>query len=184
MKKVVLFLAVSVLMLMISCGDDQPTKVSEYVFDKRNIENDTNWVEVTDIDTVDACIATSLYDDAKGLLIKSENEYLNYFNLSLQDEDYVYFVNKYPQYTNCTTTYQSSNIDYTKRHLLLFDVRTGGQPVCVRKIYRNNAAKVIIYLVDIQAGYTMENSGFGENITIPKIPSEFNFIMDTILVRI
>ena len=29
MKKAVLFLVVSVLMLMISCGDDQPTKVNE-----------------------------------------------------------------------------------------------------------------------------------------------------------
>lgn len=183
MKTTTIILALIAIFSLAACKDDQPTKATPY--DKYNIHNDPDWIAITDIDTVEACIATSLFDDAKGLLIKSENEYLNYFNLSLQDEDYVYSVTKFPQYTNCTTTYQPSNIDYSKRHLILFDLRTGGQPICDRSIYRNNTTEEILYLVSIQkTTLTLENSGFGEEITIPKIPSGYSFIVDTILVRI
>lgn len=174
----ILFVLIAVLLLH-SCNEEQATR---FAVDKHDIQNDPDWVEITDIDTVDVCIATSLFD-SKGLLIKSENEYLNYFNKSLLDEDYVYFTTKYPQYTNCTTTYQSSNIDFSKRDLILFSIMTGGQPKSVRKIYRNSLTKEIIYLVDIKAGYTKEGSGFGEHITIPKIPTGYKFIVDTILVR-
>jgi hypothetical protein len=184
MKKAVLFLAVSVLMLMISCGDEQPTKVSNYEFDKRNIENDTNWVEITDIDTVEVCISAKLYtNDTNGLIVNSEVEYRNLFLETLKDEDYLWAVRNHPELTNCTEEYQIPAIDFDKRDLILYRTALGGgQPIWKRKIYINKRFKVILYLLETTlTTYTLENSHYSERITIPKFKSQYTIKFDTLL---
>ena len=57
MKKIILLIAI---MAFVGCKEETPTETKitikkEYTLEE--LENDTNWVEVTDIDTLDApCI--------------------------------------------------------------------------------------------------------------------------------
>ena len=175
MKKAVLFLAVSVLMLMISCGDDQPTKFSEYVFDKRNIKNDTNWVEVTDIDTVDVCIHYEVYSDGK--VASSEEQFKGYFLKNLQ-----YNFSGDPIKYSCYFNYTSPDIDFAKRDVILYSTLTGGGfPINTRQLYKNTQSKQYLYLLTIKrTDVTEENSFFDETITIPKIEKGYDITFDTL----
>ncbi len=170
MKKSLIIAIASILMLMISCGDEQPTKYNNITYDKYQIQNDTNWVEVTDIDTVDVCISRKLFKF--GLKVNTESEYKSLFIETLKDYDYLNSVREHPDKTNCTEEYQVPNINFDSRYLILFDIRTGGSPMCKRRIYFNIQGNSAIYLVEFYFKdsiiRTDELSGFAETITIPK----------------
>ena len=78
MKKAVLFLAVSVLMLMISCGDDQPTKTNSDDNSKINVLSENlpteviKYYHIQDTDIIDNI-------NAKILIIKDLNSFESLF---------------------------------------------------------------------------------------------------------
>jgi hypothetical protein len=130
MKKSMIFCAVMIAVMLVSCKQEQATQFLS-VTDKHNIANDTNWVEVTDIDTVNTCISSKLYKN--GLMVGSENEYKQLFIQTLEDEDYLYMVRKHPDKTPCTEDYQIPEVDFQSRTLLLNYVGASGQPYFVEK---------------------------------------------------
>jgi hypothetical protein len=189
MKKAVLFLTTSVLMLMISCGDEQPTKVSEYVFDKRNIENDTNWVEITDIDTVENTCYDQ-FDVIGGVLCMNESEYRNYYDLA---QERIYQLKsklsqqKRDSLGNCYkfNNYTSPDVDFNTHDLILYSM-TSGFANWERKLFFNDHDNEYFYLLTID---TSPSNGeyilvfYNDAIKIPKLNNSTKIKFDTIMVR-
>ncbi len=69
-------------MLLVSCFNEQPTKVTQEVtFDKHTIQNDSNWVEITDIEKIDfRCVHPDLLKE--GIVINSDSVITNLYNES------------------------------------------------------------------------------------------------------
>ena len=180
MKKSIFLLLASIMMLTAACNEEQPTKFAA-VYDKHTIQEDTNWVEITDIDTVETCIIGKLY--INGLLINSEEQYKNLFIETLKDPDYLWAVRNHPELTKCREEYQIPDIDFNKRDLIMYlSPLGGGQPIFTRRIFENNLSKEIVYLVETRlTTYTKENSHFAETITIPKLKSQYTIKFDTLL---
>lgn len=186
MKKTLIFAIVSILMLMISCSDDQPTKVSNYVFDKRNIENDTNWIEIFDIDTVfDICFHWE--DVENGVICNSEDDYKHFYNisqerikdlkqrLSQETRDKLGPCYKYNDYF-------SPNIDFEQRDLIIYSTHAGMSEF-ERKLYYNQVENEYFYLVTIN--YIVDELTimkiFPEAITLPKLINNNKIKFDTIV---
>lgn len=177
MKKTVLFLAVSLLMLIISCSEEQPTKVLEYVFDKRNIENDTNWVEFTDIDTLDD-ICFDWYDTYGGVIINSEEEYKEVFSRAFPSDN----TNYRPFHCHFWTLddYIKPDIDFETRSMIIY---SWGDALVeyVRKIYYNKKNDEYFYLLTVDLlGDGIPLSLHLEAISLPKIPNLEKIKFDTI----
>jgi hypothetical protein len=174
MNKTMILLIISSLMFIISCKQEQPTQLSPK-YDKNNIQNDTNWVEIFDIDTVKVCIRNEVY--YAGKIAASEFQYKEYFDGNLK---YIKAVDsiKYP----CFFNYIRPNIDFGKRDILLYFLHTGGGfPIYKRHLYKNSQAKLYLYLLEVnKIKTTEENSFFDETIAIPKIEDGFNIKFDTL----
>ena len=175
-----IFCAVMFAVLFVSCKQEQATQFLS-VTDKHNIANDTNWVEVTDIDTVKVCISDKLYKN--GISVNSELEYKNLFEETLKDENYLWFVRNHPDKTICTEEYQIPPINFTDRILILYrSPFGGGQPVFKRKIFKHQITSEILFLLETTYfSETLENSFFNDNITIPRFSHSSQIKFDTIL---
>lgn len=167
MKKFLFIALASFLMLAIACNE-QPTKTSNYVFDKRNIENDTNWVEVTDIDTVDVCLYYLIFDN--GLQIRDEVQYKDKFKLNT-----VYLIGqhdstKYP----CFFHYLKPDINFELNDLVLFYTMTGPIEKTERQVFYNKKSNDYLYMLKIFSKYSKDviipdrGDGYIDKITIPK----------------
>ena len=168
MKKGVLFLALSVLMLMISCGDDQPTKVSNYVFDKRNIENDTNWVEVKDIDTVDISCLTG-NDIYLGKIFESEIDFKNFYDTSFCGRKY---------------GYKSTQVNFNTNFMILYGMNSNDVN-WYRKIYYNQASNEYLHLLKIERTSDHANmTWFLESVQLPRRTAKTKVTFDTINTNI
>ena len=180
MKTHIVLLLASILMLTAACEQEQPTKLSA-VYDKHTIQEDTNWVEITDIDTVEACISRKLI--INGLKVNSEEQYKNLFLETLKDEDYLWAVRTHPELTKCREEYQIPDIDFNKRDLILYRAPIGGyNPILTRRIYKNELSKEIVYLFELkQTSKKLGLSSFVEHITIPKITSQYSLKFDTLI---
>ena len=177
MRNYIIFFIAIMALLSTACSEKQITE-----FTIEEIENDPEWVDVTKIDTVEACIAHNLFDE-NPLIINSEATYKEYNQKSLEYEPFLDKIRLYPELTRCTEEYQPSGIDFSSRSLILFYKITGGQPTCTRNLYRNDEKKMYIYAVKIQkTTTTQEGSGFSEHITIPKIKDNYKF-KDKIIVK-
>ncbi len=176
MNKILLLLA---LLAFIGCSDDNaPTKneVKENLDKKytlEELESDPNWVEMTDIDTLEIpCIWYDLYE--RGKLIKQENEFKQ-----LYEESKVLIENSG---LPCNNDTNYIDVDFSKRDLILFEVRTnGGSPWFIRKIFKNSKLNQCRYVLDITIrDVTKEGAGYTEAISIPKISKDTEMIFDTL----
>ncbi len=164
-------------MLMISCSEEQPTKVSNYVFDKRNIENDTNWVEFHDYDTLDD-ICFDFWDNLSGVIINSEDDYKEVFFGAFPSNN----ENNRPY--NCffwtIDDYIKPDIDFDNRSMLIFcwyDANVEFE----RKIYYNPKNDEYFFLLTVDlVGYGSVFSGFVETLSMPKLPNIEKIKFDTI----
>lgn len=174
-----IFLLISFMILTVSCKQEQPTNLS-LNYDKYLVQNDSDWVEVTDIDTVKVCISDKLYKN--GIALTTEADYKSLFFETLKDDDYLWHIRNYPNKTSCTEEYQTPQIDFEKQTLVLYRApHGGGNPQFIRKIYRNSITNELLYLLEtIINTQTMENSYFVESITIPRLNNGNQIKFDTI----
>ena len=174
MKKIILIIA---LITFIGCYEEAPTEPKidlkkEYTLEE--LENDPDWVEITDIDTLELpCIWLDLFE--LGKIYKSEAEYELLYNESkdLMDHSEMHY---------CKDDTNYIDVDFESRSLILFEVRSnGGGPFFKRKIFKNSKFKQYRYLIDITiTDVTKENSGFTEAISIPNVSTDMEIIFDTL----
>jgi hypothetical protein len=177
MKKSLIFALASILMLMISCSEEQPTKFSEYVFDKRNIENDTNWVEIHDYDTLDG-ICFDWFDTQGGVLMNTEDEYKEVFARAFPSDN----TNNRPYHCFFWTidNYIKPDIDFEKRSMLIF---SWGDALVEykRKIYYNRNNDEYFYLLTVDlVGQGIPLRLHLEALSLPKITNSEKIKFDTI----
>lgn len=178
MRAILIILLAAFFMLFTSCNEKQVTEFTQS--DLEQIQQDTNWVEITDIDTVEACMANDFYNNGKGLLIKSEEDYKKYFDKSLENEQYMDMVRNWSQYTNCTEEFQPLNANLENRDLILYSISSGGMPIFTRRIFLNKNESEYIYIVEIQiTTYTKELRSFSDEITVPNLNEGYSFRFET-----
>ncbi len=177
MKKSLIFAIASILMLMISCSEEQPTKVSEYVFDKRNIENDTNWVEFHDYDTIEG-LCYDWIEVESGVILNSLDEYKEVYNRATDNKS----INVLYKCRSMTDSdFVAPQIDFNKLSLVIYSMRSGDVEF-ERKIYYNLNTDEYFYLLVIN--YKRENllgTFYEEAILFPKISNYDKLKFDTIV---
>jgi hypothetical protein len=174
MKQSLIFAIASILMLMISCSEEQPTKFSEYVFDKRNIENDTNWVEFHDYDTLDS-LCFDLDEAYGGIIYNSESEYKEAF-LKAMNADYKSWECGFMKIED----YTEPDIDFDTRSLLFMFWRDANVEY-KRKIYYNQKQDEYFYLLTVDlVGYGAVMIMYAETLSLPKITNHEKLKFDTI----
>lgn len=172
MKNIILIIA---LIAFIGCDEEAPTE-QKVNLDKKytieELESDPDWVEITDIDTLEIpCIWFDLYE--RGKLIKQENEYKQ-----LYDESKVLIENSG---LPCNNDTDSIDVDFSNRDLILFEVTTGGDPLFKRKIFKNSISNQYRYLLEITfRSVSKVGFSFTEAISIPKISNDMEMIFDTL----
>lgn len=174
MKSIIIIIS---LILFGGCKEESPTENRLIVQQKYTIaelESDTNWVEITDIDTLTLpCIWTDVYEI--GELCKSDSEFTSLYNesKSLMNHSEMPYCNEDTNYIN---------IDYSLRSLILFDVSSnGGKPIFNRRIFKNSSLKEYRYILELTIrSLTEENSGFTEVVSIPKVSGDMTMIFDTL----
>lgn len=174
MKSILLLIAIFTL---ISCKDDSPTDKSddqiqtEYTLEE--LENDSDWVEVTDIDTLEVpCLYHKIMNN--GRVCKTQNEFESIF----EENGEVDSIRK--TYCNDATNF---DIDFNKNTVILFsnsylDIH------CTRKIFKNQKLKQIVYFVkmlDNQRDLTAPL--FKDHIVIPKIENDYTLYFDSLRVE-
>lgn len=177
MKIIILVLAI---LAFIGCKEEAPTEnklITQQKYTIEELENDTNWVEITDIDTLELpCIWLDLFK--RGKLIRQESEYNDMY-----DESKALMDHSELPYCKDDTNY--INVDFLTRSLVLFEVRSnGGSPTFNRRIFKNSSLKEYRYILEltIRSG-SKENSGFTEVISIPKVNEDYEFKFDTLDVK-
>ena len=175
MKNIILIITI---IAFVGCKEETPTeqKVNpdkKYTLDE--LENDPDWVEVTDIDTLELpCIWYDLFESGK--LIKQESEYIDMYNESKDYKDHseLYY---------CKDDTNYINVDFSNRDLILFEVTTGGSPLFKRKIFKNSKLNQYRYLLEITIrSVSKVGFSFTEVITIPNIFNNTDMRFDTLRV--
>jgi hypothetical protein len=174
MRKSLIFAIASILMLMISCSKEQPTKVSEYVFDKRNIDNDTNWVEFHDYDTLDG-LCFDFWDAYGGMILDSEEEY---------KESYIKSINQESKILSCSfgtiDDYIKPDIDFDKKSLYIV-TWSDGMVEYHSKLYYNTKKDEYFYLLTVELiAEGMIFKAHVETISLPKITNNEKITFDTL----
>ncbi len=174
MKYLIFILAIAV-MLLVSCEKEQPTNFSA-TYDKYQIQNDSDWVEITDIDTLNSCLGPAYWirENNKYIIIKNENEYKTIF------DDAVATLGKDFIIAKCDTVYKPTGVDFSKRFIISYKIATGDVKF-TRKIFKNKISKDYFYLVSITNFSSNEIlRGWGESISLPIINSDINVVFDTL----
>ncbi|MEZ4723611.1 MAG: hypothetical protein R2863_03040 [Candidatus Kapaibacterium sp.] len=173
MKKIILLIAI---MAFVGCKEETPTETKitikkEYTLEE--LENDTNWVEVTDIDTIkQPCIWGKAIEHGK--LIKNMNELRSVYKKSDSIST---------NYSEFCFDADSLGINFNNRSLILYWIDRHPAEI-ERKIFRNDKLKQYIYV----AGFTglfdgFDNSTFGDKITVSKVEENYSFRFDTLKVK-
>ncbi len=169
MKQSIIFCAVIIAAIMLSCKQEHATQFSNY--DKYSIANDTNWVEVTDTSLINiTCLDGSKMNNLHQFIFRNQGEYSMLDTLRVNDEIF----------KNCVD-YKHPVIDFENYSLIGLLTRTGFCDIN-RNIYRNDKEKKLYYLVEITNIGVEEIMITNYNLLrIPKIPSEYDIMIDTIL---
>lgn len=175
MKYIILILA---LLAFWGCDENAPTKndVKENLDKKytlEELESDPNWVEITDIDTLEIpCIWYDLYE--RGKVIRTDAEYKDLYSESKALMEHSEFA--------CKNDTNYIDVDFIKRDLILYEVSTnGGSPLFKRKIFKNSKLNQFRYVLEITiTDVTKEEALFAEAISITKISNDTEMIFDTL----
>lgn len=173
MKKLLLALAVFAL---ISCKEKAPTENKNIIqkeYTLEELENDTNWVEITDIDTIDgACIDLSFFEN--GLVIRNKK----YF-----DSIKAVSIKKYGEFGGdgfCVNNFDDYNIDTNSKSLIFFVTGTNKGPKTTRKVFENSSQDFLIYYNELEIVSGNEaNNIYYDRIIVPKT-KEVKFIISKI----
>ncbi len=175
MKKIILVLT---LLTFLGCDENTPTKneVKENLDKKytlEELESDPNWVEITDIDTLEIpCIWYDLYK--MGKVIRTDAEYKNLYDESKALMEHSEWA--------CKNDTNYIDVDFSNRDLILFEFGPiGGSPLFKRRIFKNSKLNQCIYVLEITIrGGSKVGFNFTEAFSIPKISSDMEMIFDTL----
>jgi hypothetical protein len=176
MKNVILATIVVMIATFTSCKMEQPIAVN---YDKYAIQNDSNWIEVTDIDTLKICLGNYWIDKhlyEHQLLIKSENEYKAIFEDAKLTSGYSFL-------PYCDTVYQPTGVDFDKRFMIMYQFAEGDCKFS-RKIYLNKLSGEYLHLTKIELiSYNELLRTFTDNFSLPLINGNAKIVFDTIHVN-
>ena len=169
MKNLIFIIAIIV---FVGCKEETPTENNlnlnkEYTLEE--LENDTNWVEVIDIDTVEGpCIHIMLF--YQGGIIRNETDFDSLKTESIQ---------KYGELNGldlCVNDFKDYNIDTNKNMLLLYYTKTNKYPKTTRKVFKHKVQNSLIYYNKLER--TDGNEGvniYYDRIIVPRT-NEVKFI--------
>lgn len=173
MKKIIYIIAI---IAFVGCKENAPTenKINldkEYTLEE--LENDPDWVEITDIDTIDgACIDLSFFEN--GLVIRNKK----YFD-SIKAES----IKKYGEFGGddfCVNNFDDYNIDTNSKSLIFFVTGTNKGPKTTRKVFENSSQDFLIYYNELEIVSGNEaNNIYYDRIIVPKT-KEVKFIISKI----
>ncbi|MFA7326042.1 MAG: hypothetical protein WC121_05210 [Candidatus Kapaibacterium sp.] len=175
MKNIIIALAI---IAFVGCKEESPTEnklITQQKYTIAELESNPDWVEVTDIDTLELpCIWLDVFE--MGEISRTAEEYKELYKES-KSLDMGYEM----PYCNEDTDY--IDLDFSTRSLILFEVRSnGGSPLLERRIFKNSKLNQYRYILEItKRSGTKENSGFTEVISIPKVSSDSNVMFDTLM---
>lgn len=186
MKSLKYFASIAFLFCLFACTEDSATKFSDY--NKVTIQSDSNWVEVTQIDTVyDLCFSAE--DVMNGVVCRTINDYRTYYDL-IQNRIRTTKEKLSQELRNemgpCYK-YDSlipPDIDFDNRDLILFGTNWGGFADTERKLYYNSQTEEYIYLLTISVNdrYSKILNWYDDAITIPKLTNIDKIRFDTVMV--
>ena len=179
MNRITIITLALLMLFAVSCKQEQATIYSP--INKYAIQDDTNWVEVTDIDTVNICLG-SFYWNYKSMvshsiIIKNENEYKAIFDdaLATTRKDFLPY---------CDTVYKPTGVDFNNRFMIMYSI-SGGDSRFTRRIFYSKNLNEYLYLTTIEFRSGNEIlRGFSENISLPKINEDTKIIFDTLNINI
>jgi hypothetical protein len=173
MKNFILILSI---IAFVGCKEETPTEPKitiqkEYTLEE--LENDTNWVEITDIDTTEKiCVWGSIIMHGKE--VNSSVELDTLYKLSEE----LGFGLPY----RCVMT-DSLDVNFQTRTMLLFWIDFHKDRI-ERRIYKNTIAKKYLYLAIVHNYVTnLDNSTFYESITIPKVSNDYSIVFDSLRIK-
>ena len=182
MKKLIMLLSLATAVILIACGQKQPTE-NENNYSLIKILNDSNWVEVTDtVDVTDQikCLAQNLFN--WGIVFQSENDYRGLWDISISKyPDNIINCNGLYKYDSTKVKYQTPNINFNERTVLGFFIITGPS-IRTRHIYKNDSLKECLFELFIKYKSGIRNcrgDGYYAWVSIPKIPSDYKIRFDT-----
>ncbi len=172
MKKIILIIAI---IAFVGCKEEAPSEPKitikkEYTLEE--LENDTNWVEITDLDTLlkFPCIWKDIIEF--GRIVNDLEEFKDIFKES--DE-------LGREYTEYCFDVDSFDIEFRDRTLILYYIDWLDLNV-KRKIYKNNILKTYVYIVELYKRTEWTAQSFGDLITLPKLESNYTFVFDSVIV--
>lgn len=171
MKKIIFIIAI---VAFVGCKEEAPTEPKinldkEYTLEE--LENDTNWVEVTDIDTVlRPCVNINLMK--QGVVIRNEKN----FNTIIEESFSKYGETENNEY--CYNDFEMYNIDTNTKSIILFTSLTNMGPKITRKIFKHNIQDFLVYYNKLEATHGNEGVNlYMDFIKIPKTKSlKFNIV--------
>lgn len=141
-----LILILSATFLLIGCKEEAPTdKLDDQIqteYTLEELENDPDWVEVTDIDTIDnLCINTHLFYD--GIVIRNRSDY---DSLLLETKT------KYGEKENineCIDYFELQKLESNKKNIVFFKADVNIGPKVIRKVFFNKKNNFLVYYCEI-----------------------------------
>lgn len=160
------------------CGDDAPTESKidlnkEYTLEE--LENDPDWVEITDIDTVMINPCISFKFTSEGTLIRNAHVFDSLVSETVikngEPDFEKYFLD------TCYNSIDDFNIDTNSKSLILFSAITNKGPKITRKVFKHKIQDYLIYYNRQERVSGNEgNNLYNEIITVPKT-KEVQFII-------
>ena len=150
-------------LLATACNENQITEFTQS--DLEQIQQDPNWVEITDIDTVsDNAPFNDLTEG--GILVRSEKQLLEIYNLFEQ---------------GFAHGLDTLDLDFKNRDHILY-VITSSPSEYKRSLMINDVTKEVMYIVEVQMkDRTYRLDYWSEWISIPKINQRYVFRTRTIV---
>ena len=166
MKNIILIIA---LIAIVGCKEETPTE-QKVNLDKKytleELENDPDWIEITDIDTLEN-ICVKIEYRLGGKLLKSSQEYTELYNKTKVN-------------VNCPSNSDSLNVNFNEKDVIL-SAFSNTPSEWTRKIFKNELLSEIRYVLEIiRLNNDKKLTIWNESISIPKIPSNYKFRIDTL----
>ncbi|HPI19219.1 MAG TPA: hypothetical protein PKY56_02515 [Candidatus Kapabacteria bacterium] len=186
MKVLKYLVSIAFLICLFACSEDSVTKFSNY--NKTTIQSDSNWVEVTEIDTVfDLCYHGS--DVLGGAVCRNIDDYRYYYNLvqnRIKEQKAKMSQELRNQLGPCYKfdTLVPPAINFNNKDLILYGIKgLKGSAEFIRKIYFNKQTKEYLYLLKIfldPRNFVL--SIYDEAIALPELDNINKIRFDTIMV--
>ena len=166
------YILIIIIIAFIGCKEEKPTEnqiTSQEKYTIDELEQDTNWVEIIEIDTLENYCVKKEYR-LGGILIKDHQEYTELYQMTKDDVE-------------CPSNSNSLNVNFNDRDVIMAAF-SNAPSNWTRKIFKNEKTNEIRYIVEImRINSTEKFTWWYEAISIPKINTKYQFNIDTLHFR-